>query len=349
MEGDIRREYILNLFQHIRPVVNKFLFELWESVYTDSSIPQRYWLEKFQLSLKSTLQIDSSLIKVALKHYEEDLASILHKTYVLTGESYYDEAPQVKESVELLLNFIKEVLVNTAREIWYVPYYFYFMTHDKIKAPEGRHELDKIIKNSIKITLKKQVGEMIVAQRAVVEKYKEHIEGVKVEEEGEEDDLGSNDDAEIDSDASGTSEDISDESSSEIASEVTIDKASEHHTEDFASHSRPHSPSHSRSNSPPRSPKYVVGSDLKLDLIPQTKPPSIASSASSMVSLKALPTDGDDIQDIYIPRKSNPTSLDIPLVKKKTAREHLYNNMTWYRANPKLYQHLLAKKKKKRN
>lgn len=364
----IRREYILNLFQYIRPVVNKFLFDLWETIYTDTNIPQRYWLEKFQLSLKSTLQIEPNTIKAALKQHTEDLASTLYKTYILTGYAYYDEAPQVKESVELLVNFVKDVVVSTAREVWYVPYYFYFTTHDKIKAPEGRHEIDKMIKNNIKLTLKQQVSEMIMAQRAVVEKYKDHIDDPANEGTQEE----FEDDAE--------SVALTDETTSEISSEVTKESEYEqspektpphsplhspphsplhslphslpHSPPHSLPHSPPHSPPHSRSHSithsPPRSPKYVLGSDLKLDLKDMSHTSSRASSTSSDVSLKALPMDGDDIHDIYIPRKSNPASLDIPLIKKKSAKERLYNNMNWYRGNPKLYQYLLERKRKKR-
>jgi hypothetical protein len=284
--------------------------------------------------LKSTLQIETSTIKAALKNQEEDLASTLYKTYVLTGNAYYEEAPQVKESVELLLNFIKDVIVSSAREVWYVPYLYYFTTHDKNKAAEGRHELDKIIKNSMKIVLKQQVGEMIMAQRAVVEKYKEHI------------DTGE--------DAEKVSE-VTYESSSEISSQAT-DKESDYQSSSTRSH--PHSPHHtplqstpqSPARSTPNSPKYVVGSDLKLDLnYSPSKAPSIAaSSLSSVTSLKAIPKDDDDIHDLFIPRKSNPTSIDIPLIKKKTSKEHLYNNMSWYRGNPKLYQYLMAKKRNKR-
>jgi hypothetical protein len=320
-DNDIRRECILELFQSLRPVVNKRIYSIWESIYTSKEIPQRYWLEKFQLSLKTTLQIQSCDLCQNISHVQE-LATTLHKAYILTGEVYHEEAPQVNESIDLLLDFTKEVIVSTARQLWYAPYLVYFVTHDKSKAAAGRQEMDALIKASIKTTLKQQTSEMILAQRAVVEKYKDHV---KYEPEIESEERAS------------SSSELSDESYSDIDSSVT-DKS-----EKLTHHSPPLTPPSSPPQSPPRSPpKYVLGDDLKLSISPlqsPKRPPSIASSASS---LKALPTDGDDINNIYIPRKSNPASLDIPLMKKP--KSHLYK-MSWYRGNPKLYQYLIAKKK----
>jgi hypothetical protein len=334
-DNDIRRECILELFQNLRPVVSKRLLDIWESIHTSKEIPQRYWLKKFQLALKNTLQIEPKELRQGISHVQE-LAATLYKAYVLTGEVYHEEAPQVKESVELLLDFTKEVIVSTARQLWYSPYLTFFITHEKSKAAEGRSKLDSLIKECIKTTLKQQTGEMIVAQRAVVEKYKNHVGDVEDEESSED----------VDS--------LTDESYSTMDSSVT-DKS-----ESRPPRSQPpKSPKHIVDDdlkqlipySPPKSPKYIVGEDLKLSISghssPRRSPSSIASSATSRHSLKALPTEDDDINDIYIPRKSNPASLSIPLMNKNKfkAKEHLYN-MSWYRGNPKLYQYLVAKKKR---
>lgn len=351
-DNDIRRECILELFQSLRPVVNKQLLGIWEDVYTSKEIPQRYWLEKFQLALKTTTHIQSCELRQNISHASE-LSTTLHKAYVLTGDVYHGEAPQVKASIELLVDFCKEVIVSTARQLWYVPYLVYYITHDKEKAAEGRQELDALIKASIKTTLKQQTGEIILAQRAVVEKYKDHVKEEESEENNE-NEKEENEKRENESDVE--SDDLSDETFSTMSSSVTnksrhseVEQSPPHHL-----HTYSHQPSiiHSPSQSPPRSPKYVIGNDLKLTLSPPPSPPyssrrapSVTSSSTS--SLKALPADGDNINDIYIPRKSNPASLDIPVPPKtKSKAKELLYNMNWYRGNPKLYQYLIAKKKK---
>ena len=296
-----RNECLADVINDCREVVFLVLLGIWKQVYEDRKIPERHWLPKLQGALKTTTQYtDSQLEEHISKHMKRRkyILDCLHNVYVLTGKLDHDlDNLMIKKDDALLVNFIRNSLVQSARALWYKPYLMYYYTHKKDKLKSAKDEMDKMFKTSLKYVARQQTSEMVMAQEALVEKQKHLLVAA------------SPDDA---------------HQQAPLTLEALSRQHSSHYTDDTSSSSYLSSSDDDSSvtdlhssvpGSPPRSVKSAPASPIirhSYELDPASNALTPISRAASVAS-KAILSESDDSNELFIPRnkKKRITSLDL--------------------------------------
>lgn len=175
-----RAEYITDIVTDVKPVITNILVSLWETVYKNTTIPKRHWLQRFQLSLKNIASYEED---VFYKYVHQNGGKRKHvldnifEVYVLTALIYHNSMTlRLKKDMGLLATFLKQTALQSAREVWHRPEVLFNVTHKKDLVVEARDMLDKIIVSSIKFVLRSQVKELIATQEDIIEKQTPYID-----------------------------------------------------------------------------------------------------------------------------------------------------------------------------
>jgi hypothetical protein len=311
-----RSEFISDIIIECKaPVYNTFM-SFWKQIYTSKDIPQRYWLEKFQLKLKDSTTIEhNTLLEYVQRSTRKNLLHSLYEAYLLTGELYHNEKPLIREDIEILLSFLKDVLVKTARDIWYSPFIFFQITHKKDKMDEAKHSFDKIYVNAVKYTLRQQTNEMIITQRSYMQK---HVDKLELNEQP-------NQVPEPNNEIQSLSDDTISEFSSESEDVIAHDTAEKHQTKEVELNSQAVQPKIFTE-------KYILDDNLTL------KPETLSRSSS----FKAIISDEDSDEDLFIPRKPT-VKEEEAIIKPEKHKYHKHHVSAYYKGNPMLTRRLQNK------
>ena len=321
-----RNECMSDLVTDGRELVFIVLLNIWKQVYEDKKIPERHWLPKFQTSLKTTTQYtDTQLEEFVSKHLKRRkyVLDCLHHVYTLTARIEHDmDALMIKKDEALLVDFVRQALVQSARALWYKPYLMYYYTHKKDKLKGAKDEMDKMFKTSLKYVARQLTSEMVMAQEALVEKQKHLM--LYTSQQAQQ--TTPTQPAPIDNNAPthpasrplSEYADDSDTSSSYLSSSSEEDDATDVeslHSQKSRTSRKSHTSRVSRDNmsikSAPASPKPSYGLD------PTTNALTPISRAASVAS-KAILSESDDSNELFIPRnkKKRITSLDLKIKRE---------------------------------
>lgn len=175
-----RIELVNDLVFDLKPIIFGVLLKLWKSVYENRKITKRHWLQQFQLSLKGILDIDEDEWTEILHDNgtkRKYMLDVLHDVYQLTAEVYHGCSQlRLKKETPLVISYVKQCTLQSAREVWQKPEVMFHITHRKDLVSDARTLVDKDIEAAIKFVIKQQVKELIAAQESIIESQSHHID-----------------------------------------------------------------------------------------------------------------------------------------------------------------------------
>lgn len=282
-----RIEYIADVMSGCKDVLYMMLMRIWIDVYTNKEIPQRLWLQEFQLALKQTVTFSHADFEASIhKHMRpKDTLKSLYNALVSTGHIFHNTTLFIRKDLSLLVHFIRDSLVYVARQLWYKPFYPYHISHKRHKHKEAKEAFDKLISESISFTIRQQANEICIAQENLKSKRKNMLDM----------DNSNDDKSDISSDDSIT-DTYTGSSSTEDSSLSTIDSEVD---------------KKERCNKSILLDQQTRCPSFELDPITSTMTPVMSISRASSCTSKPLLNVCDDVEDLFVPRNT-PTSTTIP-------------------------------------
>lgn len=190
--GESRRlELVHDLVIKCREVVRAILQQLWSRTSSNKAIPKTRWLQEFQLSLKSIRDFSDDVIEQYIDQHMRRKRTTHHLYAVLqaTAHAFHrKKLSNLRDDPSILIHFVRECALETARGVWYKPYLFFNMSFQKHLVVQAVEEFDALVVKGIEHVVRQFTDELVLAEQVAIAKVAPLLKGGNVTSSGEESD-----------------------------------------------------------------------------------------------------------------------------------------------------------------
>ncbi len=179
--GESRRlELVHDLVIKCKEVVRAILQQLWTRTSSDKAIPKTRWLQEFQLSLKSIRDFSDDLIEQYIDQHVRRKRTTHHLYAALqaTAHAFHrKKLSNLREDPSILVHFVRECALETARAVWYKPYLFFNMSFQKHLVVQAVEEYEAMVVKAIEHVVRQFTDELVLAEQVAIAKVAPLLKG----------------------------------------------------------------------------------------------------------------------------------------------------------------------------